>query len=99
VDTKSTLDEKAMLAFLQTKWGGNPSCPMCSARQWIVQNSAFQLMQYTPGVGLSLGGPVIPVVPVICGNCGNTVLINAIMSGVVPASPPGGIPVPPEKTP
>ena len=93
-----TLDEKKLLAFLQEKWGSHP-CPMCSARQWILQNSPYQLMEFTPGVGLSVGGPVIPVVPVICGNCGNTVLVNAIISGAITPPPPGGIPVPPEKAP
>lgn len=96
--TSQPLDEKKMIAYLQAKWGSNP-CPMCNARQWIVQNTAYQLMQYTPAVGLSIGGPIIPVVPVICGNCGNTVLVNAVISGAFPASPPGGIPAPPEKAP
>jgi hypothetical protein len=96
MDPKSTLDDKKMIAFLQAKWG-DKSCPMCTARQWIVQSSAYQLMQFTPGGGLTIGGPIMPVVPVVCGNCGNTVLINAVVSDAIPASPQGAIPMPPEK--
>jgi hypothetical protein len=33
--------------------------------------------------GLVLGGPVVPLAPVTCNNCGNTVLLNALMAGVV----------------
>jgi hypothetical protein len=46
-------------------------------------------MEYNEG-GFVVGGPIIPVIPVICGNCGNTVLVNAILSGVMePSAPPG----------
>ena len=29
------------------------------------------------------GSALVPVVPITCGNCGNTVLINAIVAGLV----------------
>jgi hypothetical protein len=60
---------------------------MCGKGPWNVQDSTFQLTEYNEG-SFVVGGPVIPVVPVICGNCGHTVLVNAILSGVVKPSPP-----------
>ena len=68
--------------FLEQKWGTHP-CPLCGARQWQIQPSAFELRQYH-GRGIFASGAVTPVVPVVCGNCGNTVLVNAIVAGVVP---------------
>jgi hypothetical protein len=41
------------------------------------------LLQYTPGFGLRLGGPILPVVPVICNHCANTILVNAVIAGLV----------------
>lgn len=97
MDSPSKLDEQKIVGWLQSKWGANP-CPMCKVSQWIVQNSAFQLVAYT-GAGFIIGGPVLPVVPVTCGNCGNTVFVNAVLSGAVQASPTSGISAPAEKTP
>lgn len=80
--TKFTETEIAkIVSFLKEKWGGR-ICPLCQSGGWIVQDSCFQLMTYNSG-GIVLGGPVIPVIPVTCNNCSNTVLINAILAGVV----------------
>jgi ribosomal protein S27AE len=82
------IDNTKVISHLQTKWGSRP-CPMCGKGPWNVQDSTYQLMEYNEG-GFVVGGPIIPVIPVICGNCGNTVLVNAILSGVMePSAPPG----------
>jgi hypothetical protein len=78
-------DSKKFINHLQEKWKARP-CPMCGSGPWNIQDSTYQLMEFTEGV-LRIGGPVIPVVPVICANCGHTVLVNAIISGVVQPSP------------
>lgn len=84
----SKFDTQKLIANLQSKWGSR-SCPMCGKGPWSVQDSVFQLMEFKEGVGLVLGGPIIPVIPVICSNCGNTVLVNAVIGGVVsPSTPP-----------
>jgi hypothetical protein len=75
----------AVIAFLNSKWG-NRSCPMCSKGPWSVQDRVFQLNEFHQG-NLVVGGPLIPVIPVSCGNCGHTVLVNAIIAGVLPAEP------------
>ena len=43
-------------------------------------------MEFNQG-NLVLGGQLVPVVPVVCNNCGNTVLVNAILAGLIPPGP------------
>lgn len=73
-----------LLEALRVKWGAR-QCPMCGTAGFTVEGSLFMLLQYTPGVGLRLGGPVFPVVPVTCNNCGNTILVNAVVADLIPA--------------
>lgn len=81
----SNFDTEKLLSHLKVKWASRP-CPMCGSGPWNVQDSIFQLLEYSEG-GISIGGPVIPVIPVACTNCGNTVLVNAIVSkALVPPS-------------
>lgn len=70
-----------ILPHLRAKWAGR-ACPMCGIGSWNVQDSVFQLMEFNEG-NVVIGGPVVPVVPVVCANCGNTVLVNAIISGLI----------------
>lgn len=79
------LDSKKFIEYLQGKWGER-KCPMCGGGPWTVQDTTFQLIMFYEG-GLAVGGPVLPVVPVVCTNCGHTVLVNAIISGVVQQIP------------
>lgn len=79
-------DSNKAIHHLRTKWANRP-CPMCGGGPWTVQDSTFQLMEFSEG-GLVLGGPVLPVIPVVCTNCGNTVLVNAIVSGIMAPAPP-----------
>lgn len=74
------IEPEKVIEHLKAKWGGKP-CPMCGSGPWNVQNSTFQLSEFSEG-NLVIGGPVIPVVPVICGNCGYVTLVNAIVAGV-----------------
>jgi hypothetical protein len=77
----SKINGAKLIEFLNQKWSGRP-CPQCHVANWQVQDSAYQLMQFSGG-GIVIGGPVLPVVPVICGNCGNTILVNALMLGAI----------------
>jgi hypothetical protein len=83
--TVSEFDVNRAIAHLNMKWGLRP-CPMCGISNWNVQGRVFQLMEFNEG-NLVLGGQLIPVVPIICNNCGNTVLVNAIVAGIVPPGP------------
>lgn len=66
---------------------------MCGKGPWNAQARTFQLTEFHQG-SFIVGGPVIPIVPVTCENCGHTVLVNAIIAGVVlreqslPVTPP-----------
>jgi RNase P subunit RPR2 len=75
---------KEVIDFLSKKWKDR-NCQMCNEGTWQVQDKTFQLMEYHQG-NIVIGGPIIPVIPVIpvtCTNCGNTVLVNAIIAGVI----------------
>ena len=34
-----------------------------------------------------VGGPIVPLAPVTCNNCGNTILLNALIAGIVDPQP------------
>ena len=78
----AAIDTQKLLEHLRAKWLNRP-CPICQGGPWSVSDKTFQLLEFNQA-GLTLGGPVVPVVPVICTNCGNTVLINALIVGLVP---------------
>lgn len=74
-------NNQKVLAHLNSKWRGK-ACPMCGVGNWNVQDSIYQLIEFSEG-GLVIGGPIIPVIPVVCTNCGNIQLVNAIVAGAV----------------
>jgi len=79
---KTELDAKQFIEYLQAKWGGK-SCPMCGKTDWSIMGRVYELREYGE-TGLVLGGnTIVPIVPVLCKNCGNTVLVNAIIAGLV----------------
>lgn len=82
----SKIDGQKVIEHLKEKWKGR-SCQMCGVGNWNVQDTAYEVRQFSQG-GLVVGGPVIPVVPVVCTNCGNTVLVNAIIAKAI--EPPTG---------
>ena len=71
-----------LLAFIKSKWKAPYECRCCGFNNWDVTREIYQIMQFTPG-GLALGGPIVPIAPVTCSNCGNTILINALIAGIV----------------
>ena len=84
----SEFDTEQFIAHLTEKWKGR-SCPMCGTAEWKVQPSVFQISQHSDK-GVIIGGvPLIPLIPVTCSNCGNTLLVNAVVSGVL--APDGSV--------
>lgn len=81
----SKVDSERIIQYLQEKWKSAP-CPMCGKNHWSVQENAFELREYRDGNMVIGGVPIIPVIPIICSNCGNTILINAILAGLVKRS-------------
>lgn len=76
-------DSNEIINFLNTKWSG-VSCPLCGGREWSVTDKFFELREFQDG-NIIIGGnsAITPVIPVTCKNCGNTVLINAITTGLL----------------
>jgi hypothetical protein len=68
--------------FVREKWQPPFQCPYCRTNNWNITQEVFQLTEFSSG-GILIGGPVVPLAPVTCNNCGHTVLLNAIIAGVV----------------
>lgn len=87
----SPIDPAKVVDFLRARWMGRP-CPMCGRDDWAVPQGLFALLELqdasTP-VERPVPRPVaseaqvVPVVPVVCKNCGNTVLVSAMVAGVI----------------
>lgn len=68
--------------YVAEKWKPPYQCGCCKANNWSISDRVFQLAEFSPS-GIVIGGPVVPLAPVTCNNCGNTILLNAIIAGVV----------------
>lgn len=77
----SSYDTDKLMHELNNKWG-KKICPMCGQNVWSVQDKCYELRQFNRE-GFMVGGPIVPVVPISCQNCGNTLLINALIAGVI----------------
>lgn len=75
--------------WLRTKWS-NSSCSQCSTNQWDI-GPPMELRGFHGGsLVIGGGGSLVPVLPITCLNCGNTLLVNAIVAGVVERDPAEG---------
>lgn len=85
--------QSALTAFLNKKWP-NSACPMCHVNSWAV--NGWITMLVSDKLGIVLGSPVVPIIALSCNNCGNTLMVNAIVAGVMPTEgpppPPPGYP-------
>lgn len=72
---------KRAVAYLNEKWSTAHSCPICTANDWNV-SEIVELRPFTGG-NLVVGGAVYPLLQVVCNNCGYTLLLNAIIAGLV----------------
>lgn len=64
------------IAWLEQKWGADNPCPYCDNEEWTV-SLPFKLL-------LESRVSLQPHFSAVCTNCGNTVLINAVMAGLLP---------------
>jgi len=59
------------------------SCFSCDSKEWILNETLFELREFQGG-NLILGeGGVFPVFTITCSKCGHTNFFNAITLGVV----------------
>lgn len=63
---------------INVKWKDS-SCQLCGLNTWTVDRQIAELIHMT-------GNRAVPCVVVVCNNCGNTLLLNAVVLGIVPAS-------------
>ncbi len=73
---------KRFLEFIQSRWKPPFECRCCGSNNWDVELEIYQIMKFSQE-GLILGGTRVPLAPVTCSNCGNTILINALIAGIV----------------
>ena len=71
-----------MKDFLNSRWESPFKCSYCGKNEWIISDSLFQLIEFNDG-NLVIGGDIVPIIPVSCSNCGNTVLVSAVVAGIV----------------
>jgi hypothetical protein len=77
----SPAESQTALTWLNIHWQ-NQACPFHGPTKWEV-GQVIMTLPYSGG-GVSLGGPTYPLLVVTCTQCGHTVLVNAIVAGVVP---------------
>jgi len=71
-----------LVTWLDLRWGA-AACPFHGTTKWQVGDSLIGTTGFSPG-GLRLGGPTYPLIAVTCLTCGYTVLVNALVAGVIP---------------
>ena len=81
VPVAQTFDATKFVELLTQKWKGKP-CPMCNSGPWNVTPEIFEVRQYYGG-SFVLAGKIAPLVAVTCANCGNTILVNALTTGLI----------------
>lgn len=83
-------DQERVVSWLQARWGVTPECPFHGRTSWQIGETLVQTVQYSPS-GFLVGGLVYPLIVVTCSTCGFTVLVNAVLAGIVqPTATPEG---------
>lgn len=80
---------KQIILFLDEKMPNLGPCPLCKKEKWTVSDTVWELQELFEGE-LRSNSPRTPVICLTCGNCGNTILINAIIAGIVKSEAKGG---------
>ena len=72
--------------WITTQWGTS-DCPFHGPTDWYVGRVLAEARSYGPVAGFS-NKSVYPFIVVTCTKCGYSVLVNAIVAGVVPSTQP-----------
>lgn len=71
---------RAAIEWLGQRWSTR-QCPYCEAKNWsVLMPISFRVQ--SPKTDLEAN--LVPHFLVTCTNCGNTVLINAVLAGILP---------------
>lgn len=81
---KLTKDQhKKIIDYIRKKWTTPSTCPVCKNNNWTVSTDVYEVRLFHGG-NMVIGGKssIMPLIPVICNECGNTILFNAIITGL-----------------
>jgi hypothetical protein len=84
-ETPKEDSSKKVIEYLEAKWIGLKSCPICTNSTW----NAGQQASVPVGPGMVLG-PHYPLFPISCTTCGYTFFINALVAGLAESPNPSG---------
>lgn len=70
---------KQMLEILKEKWRGERLCPICGAKDWLVQHD-FELKGEPSKRSNEESYVSLPLIPVMCNECGFTFFMNLTRS-------------------
>ena len=76
-----TQDQKG--EFLK-KFSSHAGCPICHGKSFTLEDTIYQLTEFT-GKTMTFGGGVglYPVVVIVCKTCGHTSFVNPMVSGII----------------
>ena len=82
----SDVERDRINSWLEEKWLGTKTCPVCGLFQWVmpdhvvqVEAQAHMALPYTP--------TQYPQVMLVCRNCAHTLFFNTVAMGITPATP------------
>lgn len=74
--------QQAVAEWLDKKWSGSKSCPICQTNRWNIGNFSTVGARLSDRGIITLSGYVIPAVDVVCDECGYTIRFNTVIMGV-----------------
>ncbi len=87
-------DREDFVNFINQKWKGNKTCPLCGVNSWavgpIVAPNLFERG------AVVFGGKMIPMIPLICESCGYMMFFNPAVTQLIKSEPPAEKPAEPE---
>lgn len=58
-------------------------CPACGSSSFTAMPTLMELREFRQGSLVVGGSPIVPLAVLTCQNCGNTLLINALVTGLM----------------
>ena len=74
-------DIQKAIAWIDEHWTGQKACPICENTRWGVADLIGEVQMTT--LNGDLTGKAYPLVIVTCQTCGYTVLLNALVIGLI----------------
>ena len=65
---------------------GGLTCPVCKSQKWTVGKHFVTPITLGPGLSTQLGGLTYPQIMLVSDECGFTLLMNAVVVGLLPSS-------------